>query len=99
MEYARGVQHPQHSAAAATQLVIALDHIALNIDTAYDWPRSISQRVDQPNAAVHTITTQCRLALAFERHAHLDYTAIVEAEAFTFRQEMPRKHYSASLPP
>ena len=47
------------------------------------------QRVNQSRAPVHTITTQFRLALAFERLAYLDEPSVAVAEPFVFRQKMP----------
>jgi hypothetical protein len=84
------VHHPQHRAAAAAQFVLFLDHVALDVDAAHDRAARVFQSVNQSRAPVHTITAQCRLALAFEGCAHLYQPSVAVTEALVFRQKMPR---------
>jgi hypothetical protein len=83
------VHHPQHRAAAAAQFVLFLDHVALDVDAAHDRAARVFQRVNEPHAPVHTITTQFRLALAFERLAYLDEPSVAVTKPFVFTNEMP----------
>ena len=84
------VQHPQHSAAAAAQFVVAFNHVAFDVNAAEDRTRGISQRIDKPHTTMHAVVAQCRLTLAFERHANFNQAAVIVAKALVFAQKVPR---------